>query len=244
VRQAMMHAIDRQRLIDDVFKGTAIIADSIYPPSMRLWYDRTLKKYPYDQARARALLEEAGWHSDADGMLQKNGHHFNLTIRDADGEQDALAVASNWKAIGVTATYEPRTTALLRDRQDRATFTGVEMTSNPMAILSASRRLASINIPTAENRWSGSNRGGYNNPAWDELDRRAYGSLQERERIDIEREMVRLYTADLPALPLYFRMDTVPVGGGIRGPVPNTGVAHRGFILHTWNIADWDIQPS
>ena len=49
-------------------------------------------------------------------------------------------------------------------------------------------------------------------------------------------------TTDYPLLPLYFRSDLVPVGGKLTGPVANTGVAHRGFILHTWNIHDWDIK--
>ncbi len=112
-----------------------------------------------------------------------------------------------------------------------------------MAILSVSRRLATSGIPTAENHWSGSNRGAYSDPTWDELDHRILGALHEQERVDVERELLRVFSADLPLLPLYFRFDLVPVGGGIRGPVANTGTAHRGFILHTWNIADWDVQP-
>jgi peptide/nickel transport system substrate-binding protein len=87
VRQAMMHAIDRQRLIDDVFRGTAIIADSIYPPSMRTWYDRTLKKYPYDQARARSLLEEAGWRMGPGNVRVKDGQRLSFTIAVITGDR-------------------------------------------------------------------------------------------------------------------------------------------------------------
>jgi hypothetical protein len=32
------------------------------------------------------------------------------------------------------------------------------------------------------------------------------------------------------------------MGGGLTGVVANTGTAHRGFILHTWNIHEWDAQ--
>ncbi|MGQ0549849.1 MAG: ABC transporter substrate-binding protein [Armatimonadota bacterium] len=87
VRQAMMHAIDRQRLIDDVFRGTAVIADSIYPPSMRTWYDRTLKKYPYDQARARSLLEEAGWRMGPGNVRVKDGQRLSFTITVITGDR-------------------------------------------------------------------------------------------------------------------------------------------------------------
>jgi peptide/nickel transport system substrate-binding protein len=245
VRQAMMLGIDREALMQVHFGDQGVLADSWVHPSFPQYpqVQSAATRYQTDIRRAASLLEDAGWQRTSGGTIEKNGQRFELTMRDADGEQDALILAANWKTIGITGTYEPRTAALLRDRQDRATFSGVEITVNPMALLSVSRRLATVGIPTAENKWSGSNRGGYSNPAWDELDRRAYTSLQENDRVDIERELVRVYTTDLPLLPLFFRPDVIPVGGGIAGPVANTGVAHRGFILHTWNIADWDLTP-
>ena len=245
VRQAMMYAIDREALMQVHFGDQGVLADSWVHPSFPEYpqVQSAATRYQTDIRRATAMLEDAGWQRTNGETIEKNGQRFDLTLRDADGEQDALILAANWKAIGITGTYEPRSTALLRDRQDRATFTGVEITVNPMAILSVSRRLATVGIPTAENKWTGSNRGAYSNPAWDELDRRAYTSLQGQDRVDIERELVRIYTTDLPLLPLFFRLDVVPVGGGITGPVANTGVAHRGFILHTWNIVDWDVSP-
>lgn len=87
VRQAMMHAIDRQRLIDDVFRGTALIADSIFPPSMRTWYDRNIKKYPYDQARARSLLEEAGWRMGPGNVRVKDGQRLSFTLAVITGDR-------------------------------------------------------------------------------------------------------------------------------------------------------------
>ena len=72
--------------------------------------------------------------------------------------------------------------------------------------------------------------------------RRILGALEERTRLELEGELLRVYTTDLPVLPLYFRSDLVPVGGGLKGPVANTGVAHRGFVLHTWNIHEWAMR--
>jgi peptide/nickel transport system substrate-binding protein len=245
VRQALIHAIDREALARVVFGEFGVVADSWVHPSFGTYrqLQPAITRYPYDPRRARALMEEAGWRTGTDGVLGKGGMKFNLTMRDQDGEGDSLIIAANWKEIGVIGSYERRTAAALRDRQDRATFTGVDVTSNPMGVAAVTRRAAGYNIPTAENRWTGTNRGGYSNPAWDELDLRILGALEERMRVDLEGELLRVYTADLPILPLYFRSDLVPVGGGLKGPVANTGVAHRGFILHTWNIHQWDIEP-
>lgn len=59
VRQAMMHAIDRNAIIESLYGGAAtlancgFIADTIVPDG--------LNAYEYDPEKARALLEEAGW---------------------------------------------------------------------------------------------------------------------------------------------------------------------------------------
>ncbi len=243
VRQALLTGIDRASLANVAMGEFGMVADSWVHPSFgtyRVLQD-AMTKYPYDQRRARALIEEAGWRPGADGVLEKAGQKFNLVARDSTGEADFLVVAGNWKELGVNATFELRTAAALRDRQDRASFSGVEITSNPMGVAAVVRKSASYNIPKEENRWTGTNRGGYANPAWDELELRMLGALDEGARIDIEKALLQTYTTDLPLLPLYFRNDMVPVGGGLKGPVANTGVAHRGFILHTWNVHEWQL---
>jgi peptide/nickel transport system substrate-binding protein len=244
VREALLRAVDRPALVQASLGEFGVVADSWVHPSFGKYQQLqgAITTYPYDPGRARALLEEAGWRPGADGVLEKNGQRFNLTMRDNDGDNDPLIIGANWKQIGINASYEQRTAAALRDRQDRATFTGVDVTSNPMGVAAVVRRISSLNIPTEENRWVGTNRGGYSNPAWDDLEQRVLGALEESARLNLERELLRLYTTDLPLLPLYFRNDLVPVGCGLTGPVPNTGVAHRGFILHTWNIHEWDLR--
>jgi peptide/nickel transport system substrate-binding protein len=244
VRQALLLAIDRPALANAVFGEFGIVADSWVHPSFGSYraLQDAIVKHPYDPRRAQALLEEVGWRPSADGILAKAGQKFNVVVRDTSGEAEFLIIAANWKEVGVNATYELRTAAALRDRQDRATFSGADISANPMGVAAVVRRTASYNIPKDDNRWTGTNRGGYVNPVWDDLELRMLGALEERARLDIERELLRVYTTDLPLLPLYFRNDMVPVGGGLKGPVANTGVAHRGFILHTWNVHEWEVR--
>jgi peptide/nickel transport system substrate-binding protein len=243
VRRALLLAVDREALSRTIFGEFGIVAHSWVHPSFGNYraLQEAITPFPYDPRQASALLSEAGWQRGGDGVLEKGGTKFNMTLRDTDGERDSLIIGANWKEIGVVAAYEHRTAAALRDREDRATFTGADITSNPMGAAAVIRRLATYNTPTAQNRWTGTNRGGYSNPAWDELDIRMLNSLQESQRVDVERELLRTAMTDLPVLPLYFRWDLVPVGNGLKGPVPNTGVAHRGFILHTWNVHEWEL---
>jgi peptide/nickel transport system substrate-binding protein len=59
LRQAFAHAIDRSRLNEITMRGQGTISNGPTPPGL-WWYDPDLKSYPYDPARAKALLAEAG----------------------------------------------------------------------------------------------------------------------------------------------------------------------------------------
>jgi len=60
VRQAVSMAIDRQAIVDSLYKGIAVVANGPLPPGM-LGYDPNLKPYEYNPAEAKKLLAEAGY---------------------------------------------------------------------------------------------------------------------------------------------------------------------------------------
>jgi ABC-type transport system substrate-binding protein len=111
-----------------------------------------------------------------------------------------------------------------------------------MGLLSAVRRFASDANPTADNRWTGTNRGGFASPAWDRLGEQVRVTLEEGKRVEQERELVRIFSADLPVLPLYYEIQMVPVAQGLTGVQPIRGIAHTGHVMHTWNVHEWDLQ--
>jgi len=106
VRQAFVDAIDRQAIIKSVFLGYASVANSAITPALKAYYDPSLaSRYPYDPAKAKALLAEAGWTPGADGVLVKDGKPFKFTmITDAPlfGAVSAL-VQQDLKKVGVIA---------------------------------------------------------------------------------------------------------------------------------------------
>ncbi|EGB13371.1 extracellular solute-binding protein family 5 [Pseudodesulfovibrio mercurii] len=80
VRQAVDYAIDRRELVKGVLYGLGAAANGPYKPGT--WqYDMNVKPRPYDPAKARELLAEAGWtDSDGDGWLDKDGKRFAISI--------------------------------------------------------------------------------------------------------------------------------------------------------------------
>jgi peptide/nickel transport system substrate-binding protein len=60
VRQAVNYAIDKKAIIDSLFGGRAFALNGQLLRKEQLGFDPSLKDYPYDPARAKALLTEAG----------------------------------------------------------------------------------------------------------------------------------------------------------------------------------------
>jgi len=59
VRQAFMYGINRKAIVDGILLNTGTLADNLLPPAIPFYTD-DVQKYPYDPAKAKQLLAEAG----------------------------------------------------------------------------------------------------------------------------------------------------------------------------------------
>lgn len=79
-------------------------------PSFLWAYNPDVMRYPYDPARAGALLDAAGWKRAADGYRYKDGAKLELTAIGTAGSAINLVVfgivQQNWKAVGVDLTVK------------------------------------------------------------------------------------------------------------------------------------------
>ncbi len=108
VRQALMYALDRQRIIDDLWNGTATVANSNLGPKFAFYSrdgDPTLKRYEFDPEKAKALLDEAGWMMGSDGVREKDGMKLSFTCTTITGDQARRPIAELaqqfFKEVGV-----------------------------------------------------------------------------------------------------------------------------------------------
>jgi len=91
VRQAVNHAIDREKIIQNAFNGFAVSSDSVVSP-LHFGYENRVTCYPYDPARARQLLAEAGY---ATG--------FDTDYYAINNESAAESILEDLKAVGIRA---------------------------------------------------------------------------------------------------------------------------------------------
>jgi len=96
VRQAMMHALDRQRIIDDLWNGAATVAHSNLSPKFDFYSldgDESLTRYDYNPDGAKELLEGAGWVEGDDGIREKDGVKLSFTCTTITGDQARRPIA-------------------------------------------------------------------------------------------------------------------------------------------------------
>jgi peptide/nickel transport system substrate-binding protein len=68
-RKAIAHAVPRDAIIQNIFKGYGVPADSYVSAAIEYWHNPDLPQYEYSLDTARSVLEEAGYSWDGDGNL-------------------------------------------------------------------------------------------------------------------------------------------------------------------------------
>ncbi|MDE0140417.1 MAG: ABC transporter substrate-binding protein [Caldilineaceae bacterium] len=92
VRQALMYALDRQRIIDELWNGAAQISHSNLTPASP-YHHTGLKQYDFNPEEAMALLDGAGWAAGGDGMRAKGDQSLSFTITTITGDQARRPIA-------------------------------------------------------------------------------------------------------------------------------------------------------
>ena len=97
VRQAINYAIDRQGLVDTVWAGHGQLIGSMVAPTDP-WFEDLSNTYPYDPAKAKALLKQAGF----DKGLKLRLRLPTLPYATSAGQY----VASQLKEVGIDAQID------------------------------------------------------------------------------------------------------------------------------------------
>ncbi|HXV76362.1 MAG TPA: ABC transporter substrate-binding protein [Candidatus Polarisedimenticolaceae bacterium] len=127
VRQAMMHALDRDAFIDKVVHGLARSGVTTFHPDT-VWANPELAPRPYDPALAGRLLDEAGWRdADGDGVREKDGRPFRFTLLVPKSpmeltRQIVVWQQDAWSRIGVIAEIEELEFQAFRERRNAGRF--------------------------------------------------------------------------------------------------------------------------
>jgi peptide/nickel transport system substrate-binding protein len=203
VRQAIAYAMNRPLIISSLWRGRAQLAESLLPPEHWAWTG-DVQQYPYDPAKANALLDAGGWKRGNDGV------RFHLTMKTSTDETSRLL-------------------AMILQQQLRDIGIAVEVRSFEFATFYADISKGAFQMYTL--RWlggnedpdifgyafdshrtppRGANRGRYVNAALDELIKEGATSSDQALRRTDYVKVQQILAAELPSINLWY-LDAVLV---------------------------------
>jgi peptide/nickel transport system substrate-binding protein len=107
VRTALAYGTDRAGIVKKLLHGFGLVAETDQNPRLSWAFTNSVTHYPYDPARARAILDADGWRVGADGIRVKRGEplEFELTALGVGSQPTAGQVIfqREWREIGVKA---------------------------------------------------------------------------------------------------------------------------------------------
>ena len=200
VRQAMMHALDRQRIIDDLWNGAAQVSHSNLTPGSP-YYHTGLKRYDFDPQEAMALLDGAGWAMGGDGVREKDGQALSFTITTITGDQARRPIAElsqlMFKDVGIEVQLEEAPVATILQGMREGTMDaslynwtyGSAIEPDPFSTLHST---------------GGNNFSQFNSARMDELVEQGLQVVPFEERKPFYHEIQEIFAEEQPVLNLQF----------------------------------------
>lgn len=232
LRQALVHAINRQGMVDSLLEGNGrVVNTTVLTSSWAYPGDEALNAYEYDPEKAKAMLEEAGYEY-VDGILHKEGEPFTLDLIAPTGnemrELSAQIIQQNLKDIGIEVTIQSMEFPAMMDiifAEDK-TYELFLMGSNQPVDPDSSAYWHS------EGAW---NMTGFSHDRVDELLSQGTLLVDPEDRQAIYKEFAQIINEELPFIYLYSQNVDLAVSDTIEGFTPSV---FRDFA----GAASWKIK--
>jgi peptide/nickel transport system substrate-binding protein len=217
VRQALLYALDRQKIIDRILDGQGLLVHSPIMPDSWAYY-QNIKKYGYDPDQAQTLLDQAGWvDSDGDGIREKEGIKLEfglLTNDDPTRVKIIEEIARQWAAVGVKAV--PQTSGvsgLVRDFLRPRRYD---------AILTQWQELPPDPDPyplwhSTQGQGEGQNYSGFAHREADQIMEEARRTTDQTRRMELYHRFQQIFADEVPALLLYHPVYSYAIDTRVKG---------------------------
>jgi peptide/nickel transport system substrate-binding protein len=210
VRQAIGEAIDIGAIVTYLRRGLAVPATSLVP-SMSWAHANDLAPMPHDPARARALLDAAGYPDPGGGRPR-----LRLTLKTSTSEPyrvQAAVIQRDLSEVGIdctirTSEFSTLMADVLNGSVQLYTLQWVGVTDPDIL-----RRV----FHSAQVAPVGFNRGYYRNPDVDRLIDEATGAATEADRARLYMAAERAIAADVPYVSLWSRINTIVAQADLTG---------------------------
>jgi peptide/nickel transport system substrate-binding protein len=235
VRRALAYAVDRQTIVKTILEDEVTIVNGPIQP-LSWAYEANVTSYAYDPAKAKALLDEAGWKVSPTGVRTKDGVPLAFTLMTQAGyairENVSQAIQKQFKDVGVDMKVK---------LVDGTSISGIWFSGEFQAMLhwwqlggdpEMTLMFASDRVPPA-----GRNINYYRDA---ELTKLLYASdrtVDQTKRRELLSHIQKRIADQAVEIPLYntSKIDAVPVAlQNFKGNPTNAGPF--------WNVFEWEVR--
>jgi peptide/nickel transport system substrate-binding protein len=212
-RQAIAYAIDREKIVNELFDGQVRPAYSILPEES--WAYTTGTKYAYDPAKAKQLLKQSGYK----GKVVK----FSFASGNQAVNQYAQIIRDMLKDVGMNIELEPVEPSTLLEKLKAGRFqmnTSIWIGGNQDPVFYRDL-FASTDFP--EKKLNGRNRARYSNPEFDKVIDEAVKTIDNARAAELYAKAQAIVSRDLPLLPLWYPSNMVISNRRIKNINPGAG---------------------
>ena len=206
VRQAVYYAVDRDLINEFLFNGKSHIIGTNMIPAAEFYYNEaTETTYTHDPAKAKELLEEAGY---------PDGFEFTITVPNnyAPHEGTAQIIAESLAEVGIKANinlveFNTWYSEAYVDRNYEATVVAVDGKLAPNSWFSK-------NVSTASNNFTN-----YSNPEFDELFAKALAEIDLDQKAEYYKQLQQILADDAASIYVQDPANLVAVNADLEGYV-------------------------
>ncbi len=232
-RRAMMHALDRQQIVDTIQSGSTSVAHAFLSPGDPQFpnVQGDIVRYDYDPRQAARLFEEVGFSRAPDGFYRDaTGQRVSVEIWASNQSKPMIATADAWRQSGIDAEPVILPPQRWNDREYVAKFPAFRMNRQPNTLADL-RGFQTIQAPLPENNFVGSNYSRYMNPELDANIQRYFTTIPKAERTRVLGEILHHMTDVLNVMGLFYDVQPTLVANRITGMTSPT----TGWNAHTWD---------
>ncbi|MCC9648020.1 ABC transporter substrate-binding protein [Rubrivivax sp. JA1029] len=197
VRRALYHAIDIETLKTKLMNGQSVPTGGITPSPLGSYNDPAIEsRLPFDLAKARALLAEAGYANGFEVTLDCPNNRY------VNDEEICLALAQMWAKVGVKLRVNAMPRAVYFPKLEKFD-TSLYMLGWGGAITDAEVTITPVLRAPGEKGVGAFNYGRVKNDRFEELAKASSAEPDPKKREDLVKAALREYTQQAHLLPLH-----------------------------------------
>jgi peptide/nickel transport system substrate-binding protein len=226
VREALLLALDRKSIVEQLFAGAGEPMITGFLPSTP-GFRSDLKPHPFDATKAKQLLTAAGYGSGLEIALNSGGETPSAS-------DELAAVASYWQKIGVNTKINVKDTVVYLESVRKREITG----AGTLAYSAGVSGIDGVKLWNAYYAcgvdYNGSN---WCNTSADEILAKAQVEMDEPKRIALLQQLNKTIYDELPVLPRYYLSGVYGAGRKVKKlEFPSGWVYYGGHPLETLEL--------